>query len=210
MPNEIDERTELAFVCPHCEGSIAHLLDRDEVWIACPHCAESISLAAQQAMSRAYDNYTYARELTTRELLGGRKSMRRLNQLSPGAKDALRIYQKAYTGIQQALQAPIPEPLRALAVEMMAEIVRILQRYHMVTGLEAEYWTELMVWQTAREEYAALDDRLTGDAANLLVRLFRYPHWRLRRFQLKRALAGRRERLRALKQELNLVNTFYV
>ena len=210
MSTDVDERSELEFVCPHCQGEIEGLLDREEAQMACPHCGASINLAAQQAVSRAYDNYLYARELTTQELVGSTRHARRLNQLSPRAKDALRLYQRAYTGIQQAMQGRMPEAQRVLAIEMMAEINRILQRYHMVNGLEAQYWTELMVWRTAREEYEDLSERLDASDPGLLTRIFRYPHWRLRRFQLKRALVSRKERLRVLAQELNLVNTYYV
>jgi hypothetical protein len=67
-----------------------------------------------------------------------------------------------------------------------------------------------MVCQTALTEYAALEAKLQRKAPGLLTRLFRYPHWRLRRFQLKRALARRQARLQELKSNLAFVEAHHI
>jgi predicted RNA-binding Zn-ribbon protein involved in translation (DUF1610 family) len=195
--------TEIEFACPHCGEALDPSDWPDANRIACPHCGETLSLASQRAMDRADAYYRFALSLTTRELMSGK---RRPTHFSPQAKDALRAYQRAYTGVEVALQAQIPEEQKARAVEIMAETSQILQMYHMVSGLEARYWVQLMVCQTARDEYRAVRDKLDASTPGLLARLLQHPYWRLRVFQLKRALARREARLADLERDLGFID----
>ncbi len=202
------ERDKSQFECPRCGVEIKRAPDDpNRTWVTCRQCGEVLNLASQRALLRAEMNFDFAQELTTPELLDVKN---RPNELSPQSKDALRSYQRSYTGIQLALQAPLPADQRESAIEIMAETTRILQRHQMISALEARYWVQLMVCQTARREYEALEARLQKPRQTLLTRLFRHPHWRLRRSQLKRALARRNARLQELEQSLALVNTLYV
>jgi predicted RNA-binding Zn-ribbon protein involved in translation (DUF1610 family) len=194
---------EIQFACPHCGEALDPSDWPDANRIACPYCGETLSLASQRAMDRADAYYRFALSLTTRELMGGK---RRPTHFSPQAKDALRAYQRAYTGVEVALQAQIPEEQKARAVEIMAETAQILQMYHMVSGLEARYWVQLMVCQTARDEYRAVRDKLDASTPGLLARLLQHPYWRLRVFQLKRALARREARLADLERDLGFID----
>jgi len=194
---------EIQFACPHCGEALDPSDWPDANRIACPHCGETLSLASQRAMDRADAYYRFALSLTTRELRGGK---RRPTHFSPRAKDALRAYQRAYTGVEVALQAQIPEEQKARAVEIMAETSQILQMYHMVSGLEARYWVQLMVCQTARDEYRAVCDKLDEANPGVLRRLLQHPYWRVRVFQLKRALARREARLAELERDLGFID----
>jgi hypothetical protein len=204
-----DAQTEqgLRFACPECEAEIANATDRDTDWISCTQCGAAVNLAAQFAINRADDNYRFAQALAAPELIDPHK---RPNAFSPDAKDALRAYQKAYTGIQVALRADLPPAQQARALEIMSETAYILQRNQMISPLEAKYWTQVMVCQTALEEFEALEAKLHREAPGLLTRIFRHPHWRLRRFQLKRALARRQARLEELESNLAFVETHHI
>lgn len=204
---EREPANDVRFVCPHCGADIERVDERDTDWISCETCGGPISLAAQFALTRALDNYVYAQELMTPELLNSRI---RPSSYSPEAKDALRAAQKAYTGIQLALKAELPPEQLAQAIEIMAEMVYVLQRNHMISGLEAKYWTQVMVCHTARQEYQEIVVKLEQPRPGLLTRLFRFPHWRLRRYQLKRALVRREDRLQELEMNLAFVDNLHI
>ncbi|MGC9522022.1 MAG: hypothetical protein ACP5HG_09095 [Anaerolineae bacterium] len=204
----MDKRDEIQFECPRCGVEVAPPPDEpNRTWATCHRCGEVLNLASQRALFRAEANFDFAQELTTPELMDIRN---RPNELSPQAKDALRSYQKSYTGIQLALQARLPAEQRETAIAMMVEIARILQRHQMISALEARYWAQLMVVQTARQEYQTLQAKLREPHPTLWTRLFRHPHWRLRRSQLKHALQRRNARLQELEQSMAFVNTLYV
>jgi len=204
---EMDNEDEIRFECPSCGTEIDPWADLDTAERPCPHCGKAIDLTSQQALARAVANYRFAQELTTAELFNSRK---RLSQLSPQSKDALRTYQKSYNSARLALRNQLPAAQQKTAIEMMAEIARILPRHHMISALEAKYWTQLMVCQTARQEYEAIQASLRQPRPRLLTRLFRHPHWRLRRSQLKRALARREERLQEMERDLAFVDDLHV
>lgn len=206
---ERDAQTEqgVRFACPACEAEIADAAERDTDWVSCTQCGAAVNLAAQFALARADDNYRFAQALAAPELVDPNK---RPNAFSPDAKDALRAYQRAYTGIQLALGADLPQEQQARAIEIMSETAYVLQRNQMISPLEAKYWTQLMVCKTALEEFEALDAKLHREAPGVLTRIFRHPHWRLRRFQLKRALARRQERLQELESNLAFVEAHHI
>ena len=205
--SETSEGASIRFECPNCGSEIDRVAQRDTDWISCEQCGQPISLASQLAMARALDNYSFAQELATPELLNSRV---RPGAFSPQAKDALRAYQKAFTGIQLALRSELPTTQQERATEIMAEIAFILQRNQMISVLEARYWTQLMVCHTARQEYRTIQNKLQQPRPGLLTRLFRFPHWRLRRLQLHRALERREERLKELEQNLAFVDALHV
>lgn len=155
---------------------------------------------------RAQEAFRWALANGTPELLNARGQ---LDRLSPPAKDALRAYLQAYTGLQAAFRNELPSPHREVGIEIMAEVTRILAHHLMVSSTEVEYWTQLMICQTAAQEYQDLGERLRHSRSGLLTPLFRRPHWRLRRFQLKRALARRRARVRELERELAFVEPLH-
>jgi len=204
---EMDNEGEIRFECPSCGTEIDPWADPNLAELPCPECGKAIDLISQQALARAVVNYLFAQELTTAELFNSR---RRLSQLSPQSKDALRTYQKSYNSARLALHNQLPAAQQKTALEMMAEIARILPRHHMISALEAGYWTQLMVRHTAREEYKAIQARLSRPRPRLLTWLFRHPHWRLRRFQLRRALARREERLQEMERDLAFVDDLHV
>jgi len=204
---EIDKEDEIRFECPSCGTEIDPWADPDAAQLPCPHCGEAIDLLAQQALARAVVNYHSAQELTTAELFNSKK---RLSQLSPQSKDALRTYQKSYNSVRLALHNQLPAAQQRTAIEIMAEIARILPRHHMISALEARYWAQLMVCRMAQEEYEAIQARLHQPRPKLLTRLVRHPHWRLRRFQLKRALVRREKRLQELERDLAFVDNLQV
>lgn len=208
MQETQEEMPDISFVCPYCGSDLeAAPQDSNRTWYTCPHCAEVLSLASQRAYDRAVANYHFAQELVTPELVN---ENRRPNQFSPQSKDALRAYQKAYTGIQLALKAQLPAGQLMSAIEMMADTARILQAHEMISVLEARYWVQLMVCQTARQELEGIRERLKEPRPNLLTRLLRYPHWRLRLGQLRRALKRRHKRLHEMEQTLAFVDDLHV
>lgn len=196
----------LQFECPFCEKQVTPTQNGTSTKLDCPYCGKQIDIDAQEAVARARENYQWALEQTTPELLKPRK---RPEQFSPQTKDALLTYQQAYTGLQVAFRAELPASQREEAIEMMAEMSHLLQLHHVISGLEAQYWTQLMVCQTAKQEHQAIEERLKQPRPGILTRIFRHPHWHLRHFQLKRALARRHLKLLEIEQDLAFVEPLH-
>ena len=197
---------KVGFTCPHCGQPLEAASDFVPAAVNCPHCNQLVNLEAQEIVMRAQEAYLWALTNGTPDLLDAR---RRPDQLSPPAKDALRAYLQAYTGLQAAFRNKLPSPHREVGIEIMAEVTRILACHMMVSKTEVEYWTQLMVCQTADQEYQDLGKRLSQSRPSIFTRLFRHPRWRLRRFQLKRALVRRRARVQELEWELAFVEPLH-
>lgn len=179
----MDTTQENRYLCPHC-GKPFELSEPSLTWHSCPHCAGKVNSDVQDAYARARANYEAASNAKVTIVSAKYKSR---EQFTPREKDILRTYEQAYTGLQVAFRAELPERLHRSGIEMMAEMSSLFEMRRIISPLEAKYWRQLMTEQTAREELDELGEKLESKRLGL-IQAVRRLHWRLRHRQLKRAL----------------------
>ena len=95
-------------------------------------------------------------------------------------------------------------------IEMMAEIARVFAPRAMMSPLEAEYWTKLLIEVTALRELEAIEDRLTRPSYSISPGFVSRWRWRLRRHQLKSAVNKLRAKITEIERTLGFLNPPHV
>ncbi|NLD74514.1 MAG: hypothetical protein GX649_17575 [Chloroflexi bacterium] len=157
-------------VCPYC-GERLEMPFRGHDWSRCRGCGTDVNVSAQLAFLRARRLFHQAQRAHGVPFV-------RMHHAAGREGDVLRIMQQAYSGLQEAVVHDLPDEQRVQAVEMMAEITRLLARHGQVSVMEVGYWTRVLSLREARQEYAAVEAALdAGRGPGLGGRL---AWWRLR------------------------------
>lgn len=114
---------------------------------------------------------------------------------------AINLFKEAYTALQLAFEADLPEEQRQLGIEMMASMSQEFSVRLMVSGLEASYWNTLMVELNSQNEYDEIRERLQSPVF-ILAQL----RWKIRQYQLRQALARVGRKLAALERQIAFVD----
>ena len=176
-----NENEETPFVCPFCEKEL--ILPKEAAqYYTCEYCGKRIDLPAQFAFNRGLEAFKEG-QAAYQEL----KYLKKKRAAYDAAElTVVRILEKAYFSIQQAFATDLVEPQRALGVEMMVNMAQLFTKRDMISGLEASYWSLLMVEHTAQDEYDSLCQKLASPLG--ILGFLKRMRWRLRKRQLKRAL----------------------
>lgn len=176
-----------------------------EDWCTCEGCRQSFSLAAQRAYLRGRERFVEGQEHWAKTRDRRRRTCSRVME-----QGALDLFGQAYSALQEAFRHDLAAGQRLAGIEMMAEITRLFVERTMVSGLEARYWAQLLVQQTAWLEVGAIDARLaSGRLRGPLGWLWRC-RWRVRRWQLAKALARLEGQLRQMEQLIGFVDPPHV
>ena|GEM_PF-3557951 len=172
--------------CPLCETEL--IIPDEGEWMTCISCGGRLHVRAQQAFARAHVAFLsveeVASELRVREPRRPYRAKARPDSL-PLDPILVQAYQKAYSGMRIALRLPLPPEQQLSGAVMMAEITRRLAPRAMVSPLEAEYWTRLVVELAAQDELVSLEALFdaASDRSSVLPAMRRLG-MRLRRRQL--------------------------
>jgi len=188
-------------VCPRCATEVDH-----EPWPpACPKCQHPFDLDAQFAYCRGHNAFTVGQELIMANLRLKRKS--RLP--GQGEKEGMAYYMQAYTALQQAFHGELAGSQRQLAIRMMAAIAQLFQRYVMISPLEAEYWSTLLVEMNSRQELVDLRAKLAGPHAWGVLAFPLRLRWRLRIRQLDQGIKTLEQKVLYLEKTLRLAENLH-
>jgi hypothetical protein len=188
---------EPPFTCPYCDVEL-HL--PDEVWYyTCDHCGKHLDLKSQFAYLRGLDAFEEGQNILDRL---NPKKHRKLTDEKDRA--AMELFRQAYSSLQVAFLSELEEFQRTLGVEMMTSMAHEFLKRNMISPLEANYWTSLMVEQTAQNEYGLLKEKI--GKADGLPRFLNHWRWRSRQKQLLKALAEAAEKIRSLEKQIEFLD----
>lgn len=173
--------TATADECPYCRAELPIPDEGDRC--RCSQCGCELDARVQRLFRRACERFSEGQAVWL-GLLG--RTTR--PHYAPQARAVFGAYQQAHSALLEAFQCELPPSQRETGIEMMAEVVQVFQQRGMVSGLEARYWTRLVVEQNARRECEAIADKLVQPRRGCLWGLLGRWRWRLRRWQLGRAL----------------------
>jgi len=186
------------FTCPYCE---AELQLPDDVWYyTCIHCGAHLDLKSVFAYLRGLDAFSEGQEIMDR--ISPRK--RRIPDY-PQVKEAMLLFEEAYSSLQVAFQAELAEAQRSLGVEMMASMAQEFLKWEKISLLEMVFWKSLAVEQTAQKEYAELKEKLARPGGRPLSFLMRM-RWRVRQKQLADSLVKLDGRIRTLEKQIAFID----
>jgi len=167
--------------CPYCDQELI-LPKQTGQYYTCEYCDKRIDLPAQFAFNRGLEAFKEGQAAYQ-----GLKYLKKKRAAYDAAElTVVRIFEKAYFSIQQTFATDLAEPQRALGVEMMVNMAQLFTKRDMISGLEASYWSFLMVEHTAQDEYDSLCQKLASPLG--MLGFLKRMRWRLRKRQLKRAL----------------------
>ena len=204
--------------CPYCQTELTLLWDDapllPDAWVTCVGCHNRLNSCAQLAYARAHEAY-----LSVHDLLAAmppaplpgtvHRAKTRLN-LDTLPPDVIFGYQQAYSGLTIAFQYDLPDVQKVSGIEMMAEIARAFAPRAMMSPLEAEYWTKLMMEVTVRRELQNIEDRLTRPSYSIAPGFLLHWRWRVRRHQLKRAVDKIRAKITEIERTIGFLNPPHV
>ena len=198
--------------CPHCHSELA--VDVNAVWYTCAACDQRFNIEAQQAFARAEAAFLAAQEHVGGTPMEGirpniYRAKTRLN-LSALDPHLVLAYQQAYSGLSIALRYDLPQSQKHAGIEMMVGITQAFAPRAMLSPLEAEYWTKLMIEVTALGELQALEDRLNRPSRPFLPGFLERWRWRLRRHQLTKALGKLQANIKELEHTIGFLDPPYV
>lgn len=122
------------------------------------------------------------------------------------APEVIRAYQQAYSGLNIAFQYDLPESQKLSGIEMMTEITKIFAPRAIVSDIEAEYWTKLMITITSRNELQRIEERLTQPSYSPPLAFLTRWRLKLRRYQLTQALNKLATKISDLEQTIGFLN----
>jgi hypothetical protein len=186
---------ETDLTCPYCGA--ANSGAEAVVWHRCEQCMRLFSAAAQRAYARGMEHWEEAQEGELTPLNPRHPRPRR----EAGDRETLQAYQQAHSALELAFQSDLPEEQRHEGLLAMAEIGQVLARRDLLSPLEAHYWVKVLMEHNALRERAELDGRLAEPGGGALLRL----RWRLRRDQLRRALAKLAREVADLEETIGFV-----
>ena len=172
------------FICPRCGES---LTPPEEGWEGrCDQCGKHMDLHGQFAYKRGYEAFTEAQAILE-ELRQVPRRKTSAREYVERERNAYSIFSEAYTALQEAFRHDLSRDQLEHCVEMMINMSQLFVPRGMVSATEASYWGSLMYEQNARREYEALGEKLAR--ARGLRGFLRGWRWRMRRGQLRKALA---------------------
>ncbi len=143
------------FTCPYCEIEIQ--LPEDVWYYTCTHCGSHLDLKSQFAYLRGLDAFSEGQDIADRI-----NPKKKKNHFNPRVTTAMEIFKEAYSSLQVALLTDLAESQRSLAVEMLASMSQEFAKWDLVSPLEMNYWSSIMVEQTAQWEYNQLKEKLSN------------------------------------------------
>jgi DNA-directed RNA polymerase subunit RPC12/RpoP len=187
-------------VCPRCNQEFD--LAEGQWEYTCQTCGNPVdNMQAQFAYSRGYDAF-FAGQLVFMEIPPSRRSHL---AYAEQANEATQLLTEAYTAIQEAFQSNLAESQRYKAIEMMASIANLFMQTGLVSPLEANYWTSLMIEQVNRKECDELNQKLAQPTPGVFGLLKRLNMLR-RRHQLERALPRLTKKINLIEQNIAFVS----
>ena len=202
--NTDDEIHPAPLVCPRCDQEFEYV---EGLWeYTCQYCGNRIdNLQAQFAYSRGYDAF-FAGQRVYMEIPPSRRSR---HAYTEQAQEATQLYTQAYSALQEALQVTLGDSQRYKIIEIMASIANLFIQTGLVSPLESNYWTSLMIEQVNREECNSLKQKLSQPTPGILAPLARL-RWRLRKRQLEKALVRVERKIKLIEQNIAFVTPLRV
>jgi len=188
---------EPPFICPYCDTEL-HL--PDNVWyFTCDHCGKHLDLKSQFAYLRGLDAFKEGQDILDQVSPKKRRSLTNMQD-----RAAMELFRQAYSSLQVAFLAELEEFQRSLGVEMMTSMAQEFVKRNMISPLETNYWSSLMVEQTAQNEYDLLSGKIgkTNGPLGFLQRR----RWRSRQKQLLKALTNLAEKIKTLERQIEFVD----
>lgn len=138
--------------CPVC-GAPVELPPEGRDWTRCRSCGSDVQTTAQLALARAEALFGRTHEERERPFVrvGG-----------PGFRDTrwMQGIQRAYSGVQYALQYDLPRHRLERALELMAGISQLLARRGIASQMEAAYWGRVLALRQLRARRADIATRV--------------------------------------------------
>ena len=198
MSND-DDFLPAPLVCPQCNEEFDITVGQLEY--TCEKCGNQVAnMQAQFAYSRGYDAFFVGQ----RVYMDRPPNRRSAQAYTEQTREVIQLFSEAYSGIQEAMQSILADSQRYKAIEMMASISTLFMQSGLVSPLEANYWTSLMVEQVNRKEFEELAQKISQPKPGILGTLARL-NWRRRKRQLERALARGERRLQLIEQNMAFV-----
>lgn len=181
-------------VCPQCNKEFE--LPEGQWEYTCLHCGNRVeNMPAQFSYSRGYDAFFAGQRVYIDIPPKRRTSLAYAEQ----AQEVTKLYMEAYTALQEALQSYLAESQLYKAIEIMAAISHLFMQVGLISPVEANYWTSLMIEQTSRKELDELNQKIARPASGFFRPLARL-NWRRRRRQLVKGLARLDKRIHNIEQ----------
>lgn len=185
------------FTCPYCEIEIQ--LPEDVWYYTCTHCGSHLDLKSQFAYLRGLDAFSEGQDIADRI-----NPKKKKNHFNPRVTTAMEIFKEAYSSLQVALLTDLAKSQRSLAVEMLASMSQEFAKWDLVSPLEMNYWSSIMVEQTAQWEYNQLKEKLSNpDQPIFWIKKMR---WRSRQKQLLQSLAKLDEKIKTIEKRIAFVD----
>jgi len=198
--NTTDEIQPAPLVCPKCDQEFDYVEGQWEY--TCQKCGNRIdNLLAQFAYSRGYDAF-FAGQRVYLEIPPSRRS--RL-AYAEQAHEAFQFYTQAYTALQEAFQATLADSQRYKAIDIMASIANLFIQTGLVSPLESNYWTSLMIQQVNHQECNEIKQKLSHPTPGILGLLARL-RWHLRKRQLEKALDRVDRKITLIEQNISFIS----
>jgi len=195
MNNEkFDDILPAPLVCPRCDQEFE--LPEGQWEHTCQHCGNRIeNMQAQFAYSRGYDAFFAGQRVYIAIPVKRRSSLTYAAQ----AQEVTNLYTEAYTAIQEAFQTDLAESQRYKAIEIMASIGHLFMQTGLISPLEANYWTTLMIEQVNQKEYDELKRKLSQPTTGIFGFLKRLNRHRRKR-ELEKGLARLEKRIMGIER----------
>ena len=158
------------------------------------------NIPAQFAYSRGYDAFFAGQRVFMDIPPKKRSSLAYVKQ----TQDVTALYTEAYSAIQVAFEGHLSDSQREKAIEIMAAIAHLFMQSGLVSPLEANYWTTLMVEQVNQKEYEELLRKLSQPASGIFGFLARL-NCRRRKRQLGKALVRMERKIQLIEQNISFV-----
>ncbi len=188
-----------AIECPYCQSRLPQVDGVSE--ITCPVCHRIVYVSAQLAAARAM---TILQEASIADQ-GDEPKSRKAVGYSSADSDRVRLYMQAYSALEAALRADLPDHTRRQAVEAMADLSHNLASRQALPPMEAAYWRAVTVESKTRDELAALHEELARGHGAWWRRFPKRLHSLLRVRQLERAMTRLTPRIRQIEATMAFV-----
>lgn len=188
------EEPELApIVCVACGKDIEW--GEEPYPVRCDACHEPIDLPSQMAFSRGSDAFSVGQELLF--IVSPKK--RRRSITTPEEMEGLHYYMQAYSSLQLALEGKVADQQFFQAAQMMAAMANVFLQHGSVSPLESAYWGSLLKEYNVQKAWVEVNEKIANVKPGIFSWLNRL-RWRVRKFQLKKALVDLDQNITKLEQ----------
>jgi hypothetical protein len=187
---------DLDFTCPYCNAGLS--IPDNDWYYTCTQCRQRLNLESQYAFLRGLEAFTEGQDAM--EKISPRQ---RRNPYNLRDKQAMELFLEAYTSLQIAFHAELAEVQRSVGVEMMASMASEFMKRSMVSVLEMNYWTTLLVIQNSQTEYDQLKKKLeTLDGSLIFIKRMR---WQGRQKRLLDSLVSFERKLMTIEKQISFI-----